>query len=428
LLQSCSFTIVLHPQKNIKKVDKQQVVTPTKTEKLIAIIEQHYKQIVNDYRVQGDYRDIPFLLAPAFEKIWTAKIKLLQPILNKAAKQYHKLFNSSKPEDFETLITFNKNSYQDDCELKKVDFEKDFQQRIEREVAYKNRFQGFENVREKTVTAKEYQVEFKEICNQLLATKYSDEAVFKQLNNFCLEHNSRNYHTYQVYTAWHFIHSEESYKPHAIRAFGPQITEVLAAETENYFDELLLNNCNEQFSYSYRNNTNFEMLQKSILAQYNVMYKLIATFEKYQAKQNQPIFATHIFNMGVVTSKYNDRIHKYRNFYTVFQNNKAYKYTHESGTKELQGFFLTSYTITNAIVNVMVTDTEKVIRNTTLNINKDVQRVEVIDELEVHIFMHKHFDAEIIIMNSYEEALQLQEQINNARTANRNQNNYRKFN
>lgn len=406
-------------------MENQQVAPTTKTEKLIEFIKQNYSEIIK-YRHHNqphyNYRDIPFLMLQEFEKIWKHKISLILPILKKITNEYDRLYKSKKNADFDKLIIFNK-----------ADFEKEFQERMECEVERVNRInidirrKNMYNYRQNSlseihISIKDLQAQFHEICTQLYNTKYGDEAVLKQLNDFYPKPvNSFRNEKSKIFKTSDFIYTNKNYNQIAINTFYPILKAVLNDDLDIFFNNQILEVCR-------RDELNqFEAAYNNIVKQYNEMYKLITTFETTNAKQNALIFATHIFNIGYISSVHNDRINKYRNNYTVSQNNKEYNYLHENGTKYLATSFLSSYTITNSTVNILVIDPEKVIRNTTLHISKDIQRVEVIDELEVHIHMHKHFDAEVIIMNNYEEAVQLVDAINSARVATRNNNNFKRY-
>jgi hypothetical protein len=192
---------------------------------------------------------------------------------------------------------------------------------------------------------------------------------------------------------------------------------------------LLVKNLNKkQYTSSEESLTRWEQILNTCENETHEFYKeihaVISQFENYIIKEKEQPFSFSFYNLASVNSIINNRNDRQANLYWVANQNyndqndkKRLFYKHENGSQELSGIHALYFNITQTEIKSIIVNKNKLVKRLILNIKKDIQRAEVLNGIELRIYMHRHFDPEIIIFNTTEEAIEIADKINSYRNS-----------
>jgi len=159
-------------------------------------------------------------------------------------------------------------------------------------------------------------------------------------------------------------------------------------------------------------------IKKGIKEKLEPYWNLEATTKKYLEKEPSlkklSPFAKWKINIGERTYS-SDRYDRISANIKVWHNSKTYNYTQRNNAKEIEGIYAKIFLLDKKNVTVLVVGESKLYERTIYNIYRQIQRTDVVNDNQLQVSMHRHFDPELLYLDDYDEALEFQDTIEQSR-------------
>lgn len=106
---------------------------------------------------------------------------------------------------------------------------------------------------------------------------------------------------------------------------------------------------------------------------------------------------------------------KLQNAFEVINNDEPFTYYKKADCKEITATFADLFIVSSKYFIKLSLGSDGVINRTEHVIQRDINKLNIIDNNKLEIYFHGHFDPEIIVIDDYKSALQLQRQLTELR-------------
>lgn len=150
--------------------------------------------------------------------------------------------------------------------------------------------------------------------------------------------------------------------------------------------------------------------------------KILERLQDYLKKENLNDLVEVIFNFGKrnkdsqlrgMSNSYvsSNAQYQFVDGYTVFENEKTYTFTKKSDCKGIEADYLDAFILSRKYFIKLSIGEEGVIQRVHQIWKRDVKKIDIYQSVMVEIYFHGYYDPEILVLESYEKALDLQRKL-----------------
>lgn len=155
------------------------------------------------------------------------------------------------------------------------------------------------------------------------------------------------------------------------------------------------------------------------LSQYDKIepVKILKHLKDYLRKENLNELLDVVVNFGKRHESQQARGHSYHtNYqyvdgYKVFENQKLYEFTKKSDCKSINVGYLDIFLLSKKYFVKLSIGAEGVIQRVHQIWKRDVKKIDIYQSVMVEIYFHGYYDPEILVLESYDKALELQRKL-----------------